>query len=57
MGRGQLNLSKYYMGGGGSTNTPKMYYVIYEQPLMIMIRIMNVNDNVREAHGCLDNGL
>ena len=36
----------------------KMYYVIYEQPLMIMIRIMNdVNDNVREAHGCLDNGL
>ena len=20
-------------GGGGSTNTPKMYYVIYEQPL------------------------
>ena len=46
------------MGEGGSTNTPKMYYVIYEQPLMIMIRIMNdVNDNVREAHGCLDNGL
>ena len=27
-----LYLLQYYMGGG-STETPKLYYVIYEQPL------------------------
>ena len=31
---GLLNLLQYYIGRGGSTETPKMYYVIYEQPLM-----------------------
>ena len=30
---GQPNLLQYQMGGGGSTKTLKMYYVIYEEPL------------------------
>ena len=30
---GLLNLLQYYIGRGGSTETPKMYYVIYEWPL------------------------
>ena len=33
MGGGQANLLQYYMGGRGSAETPKLYYVIYEQPL------------------------
>ena len=33
MGGGQANLLQYYMGGGVSSETPKLYYVIYEQPL------------------------
>ena len=27
------DLLQYYMGWGGSADTPKLYYVIYEQPL------------------------
>ena len=34
MGGGQANLLQYYMGGG-SAETPKLYYVIYEQPLAL----------------------
>ena len=34
-GGGQANLLQYYMGAGGSAETPKLYYVIYEQPLMM----------------------
>ena len=28
------DLLQYYMGAGGAAETPKMYYVINEQPLM-----------------------
>ena len=31
---GQANLLQYYMGAGGAAETPQLYYVIYEQPLM-----------------------
>ena len=32
--RGLPDLLQYYMGGGWSAETPKLYYVIYEQPLI-----------------------
>ena len=35
-GRGQPNLLQYYMKGG-SAETPKLYYVIYEQPLIVLL--------------------
>ena len=38
-GGGEANLLQYYMVGG-SSDTPKLYYVIYEQPLMI--RMYNI---------------
>ena len=37
MGGGQANLLQYYMGG--SAETPKLYYVIYEQPLTVSLTV------------------
>ena len=31
------------MGGGGSSETPKLYYVIYEQPLMSRLTRVHVH--------------
>ena len=32
-----MDLLQYYMGEGGSSETPKLYYVIYEKPLITTI--------------------
>ena len=39
MGGGLSDLLQYYMGG--SSETPKLYYIIYEQPLTKFSKIFN----------------
>ena len=58
-GGGQANLLQYYMGAGGSAETHKLYYVIYEQPLgWIWVRRISLGD-LRYSHpyGANDNKL
>ena len=58
--RGGLpDLLQYYIGRGGSTETPKMYYVIYERPLMRNCNFRNREDlrysqpaDLTSAAGC-----
>ena len=46
MGGGQANLLQYYMGAGGSAETPKLYYVIYEQPLINIFKIVLIDIDI-----------
>ena len=48
MGGGLPDLLQYYMGGG-SSETPKLYYVIYEQPLTVKILSTHTMQQKAEA--------